>query len=264
MNKAAAAIVLAATGSVASAQFVSDVIYTLTAENANGTDTRTIRMTSPGVQTVDGGFTWTIGDNPALQNGMSFSNGAVLDASSQFGISVGATDGSPFGSGNASAGSAPASLVTSVFTNFSGTAGASDTVFTISTAVVGVGTINNMFSGSGGFALTDTTPAGGSATVSAGDPAFGADFIGYFFGGSLAGTLLTGPASTATSISGSDFVNGSEAGLISTLSLTYSVTVTADDQFGGNAFFAVTGVIPSPGVLGLAGLSGLVAARRRR
>ena len=245
---AAMAAIVSVAGA-ASGQVVGTQLYTITATNNNGTSTMNVVLgASAGITTVMNGggdtigFTWNVFD--AFGGDLTFANGAKLLQNSTFGVTS---------TGNSA----------QIDINFTVNAANGDTTFTVTSGQVVAGTFDNTYEGSAAFSLTDTESFGGLATASAGDPALGGDFFGLLFDGSLIATAITGPFSTTFSVNGNGDFNGAFAPTVNSASAVYSVTVTEDDIFAGNATAFITG-IPTPGTFAVVVAGGLLSARRRR
>lgn len=152
-----------------------------------------------------------------------------------------------------------------VHLSFAVQAGVSDTVFTISTALLSFPTINNPIgTASGSLTVTDTD--GNGATVSGIDavPIYQWDYNGFVPGGSDFAALLTSVSAGAFQ-SNSASANVGPAGIagdVSDMSGRVHFTLTANDLASGTGSFVIE--IPTPGSLGLASLAALVAVPRRR
>lgn len=149
--------------------------------------------------------------------------------------------------------------------NFTAVAGAAATVFTVYSgeltfpALTGASGI-----ASAGLTVTDRNGDGaqltGSFTGKAhranynGDVAFG---MGVTFGDLVSG-IVTGPFGTNI---GAESVSGLIPVPVTSMSAGFEFTLSANDSVGGTSVFQV---IPTPGAVAVAGLGGLLAARRRR
>lgn len=235
------------------------ILYTITASNANGSASLNIFSDNPNLVVDDtGSLTWSLASVREFRD----AGGnliATLDAANlgqQFFTANIGTDTAPRGPGQPAA---------SLALDFAVTAGGLDTVFTISSTVLLPGTfIIPVYEATAAVTVTDTTPVGGSATLTGNGQFapnaynFGFDAIGF---AGLVGTPLT----TATSTTGSQGAGPANVGnSINSLFANFSFVLSANDLASGTSFLSVVDVVPSPASVALLGLGGLVATRRRR
>lgn len=148
---------------------------------------------------------------------------------------------------------------------FSVLAGAADTDFTISTALLSFPAINNAIgSASGSVTVTDVDGNGASIAGIGGAPIFEWDYNGLVPTGTNFVTFVNGTAAGAFQ-SATDSANFGPVvigGNVSDISGAVNFRLSANDRASGTGVFVVE--IPTPGAIGLASLAGLTALRRRR
>lgn len=159
-----------------------------------------------------------------------------------------------------------------VATSFAVTAGNSNTNFTVTSALVSFPSLlNPLGRTSAGLTVTDNTGNGASVSGNLlGGSVFTSRYNGQAPAGSLFANLIAGPLveptgfgseSASASFPGAPGAFAPIAGSVSSMSTMWDFTVTQNDQASGTSVFVL---VPSPGTLGLLGLSGLALARRRR
>lgn len=151
-----------------------------------------------------------------------------------------------------------------VTVNFTAVGGAGPTAFTFSSGLlVFAPMVNPTGSASAGYSLTDRDGNGASVVGAYSGNAYRADYNGLVPGGIQYATLapdLSFAAPFFTQVS-SSATTGGVAGTVSGMSAEFSFTVSANDLVSGTSVFQL---VPTPGALAVAGMGGLLAARRRR
>jgi MYXO-CTERM domain-containing protein len=153
--------------------------------------------------------------------------------------------------------------------NFSVSAGSLMTAFTINSPLLSFATINSAVGrASAGVTATDTD-GDGATVAAAGQPAlYLSQYNGFVPSGTLFADLIAGPVSApafdSQTASGSSPGGGGFSPIadpVSDMSARFNFTLTANDEASGTSTYEI---IPTPGVIALLGLGGLVATRRRR
>lgn len=244
---AIATAALAACGTAASATIIDNIIYNIEASSSLGTASFTAEAVD---DDGDGFYTWSM-ESMDLMDDESLI--ATLDS----------------GDTSVNGPMSPAN----VNLNFAVSAGAADTTFSISSAILTFADIDPAFAGAtAGITLTDA--GGGGANLAGG---FGGDaYRATLNGDALAGTgtefdtLVAGFGTLSTQTNGESspgtfpLLTSVEPIALTQISSAFSFTLTAGDSASGTSTFRVDDVVPTPGTVGLLGLAGLAAARRRR
>ncbi len=143
--------------------------------------------------------------------------------------------------------------------NFVVTAGAATTHFIIASAVLGFST--GLYTAQASASIT-TTDGDGNGATSTGQ--FGVnDTFGAFCNGQLIGTSTQGVAVGGFGSQGNSGSIGPANYTASSMQSMWDFTLTPHDSASGTSVYVKT-LVPTPGTLGLIGLAGLAAARRRR
>jgi hypothetical protein len=230
--------------SATAAADISPVIFHIQATTATGTDTW-MATVDQGEFGPGGTYSWTLADDIELRS----QTGELLGTLS----------------------SATTFIIEDpvVSIGFAVQAGAADTVFTITSALLGFPAINPAEGrATGSITGTDTTGDGFNIAGQHGTAMVTAQYNGLAPGGTVFANLLTLPLSSPTPFD-SDSANEASpfmgfapiAGTVNDISLQYSFSLTAGDIASGTGVFVV---VPGPGAAGVLGLIGLVAMRRRR
>ncbi|MEM0982508.1 MAG: hypothetical protein AAGI17_01015 [Planctomycetota bacterium] len=295
-------LILAAVAGSASAQ-VSDVLYSITATNGDGTASFSISQSeleaiggTEGVISTDG-LNWSL-NGPLELRSTDGTLIATLESASSFASLSGANPDTTLGGGlGGSAGGSGSTFGTdpAVNVSFSVLAGASDTVFTISSSELTFTPLTNVV-GMATAAITLTDTLGDGATITglvdsgnigtgpngrdiAGSPSGVTHQYGAFVDGSAAdnvitpfGFLLDSPFSVVGF--GSDTISEDDPGAgfrpvgldpVSSISSQFSFTLSANDTASGTSRFVIAGqIVPAPATFSALAGMGILASRRRR
>jgi len=258
---ATAITVLVASGSTASATIVDNIVYSVEASSSLGSATFTAMGTD---SDGDGVYDWNLSSPQELVDPGSGNMIARLGG----------------GQAAANEGNSPST----VSLNFAVEAGAADTTFNISSAFLQVDPLSPVFAAAtanlgandaggdngnpdgflsltGGFAdgFAFRSEVNGEALVDGdGGVAFQQFFSDPFTGPGSDSDDATVPGNFPFRIPFDDVTS------VHSLSAAFSFTLSAEDQANGGAVFVVDDVVPTPGTVGLLGLAGLAAVRRRR
>ncbi|MEP0843663.1 MAG: PEP-CTERM sorting domain-containing protein, partial [Phycisphaerae bacterium] len=148
--------------------------------------------------------------------------------------------------------------------NFTVTAGAVPTTFTITTAVLGFAPINNPLAfATAAITVTDNDHDGAMTTgLQPGGKAYQARINAGVPWANLVDMVMSPPDDSATGSERRPTPSGREmiAGLVSSIQTEFKFTLTANDSASGTSRFDV---IPEPATLGLLVAGGLALLRRR-
>lgn len=223
---------------------ISQVVLRIQATNAEGTGSWTA-LIDAGSFNPDGTYSWTLG--------------APVQLRSSTGVVVGTlTAGNTF-------------IVEDplVSLGFSVQAGAVDTAFQITSALLSFPSINPAEGrASGTITATDINSNGTTLTGLHGGSMLRTQYNGFVPAGTTFADLLVGPMSNAEAFGSVADSSDSPGvgftpipGTVTDISMQYFFTLSAGDIASGTGTFIVA---PAPGALGLLGLAGLAGAGRRR
>jgi len=246
---AAALLVSAAFTATASAD-ISEIVFTIVAENENGVSTPwTARFDPSYFDPRDNSYDWSLQGTVALNDAQ----------------------------GNLIAGLSMAHVYCredpQVDLNFAVFAGALNTTFTITSPHLSFGTMSNVEGRtSAGVSATDLNSDGVSVSSWNGDSIYTSRYNGNVPGGTTFRDEFNGtfsnpvPGQTVT-IGAADFPGAGAfspiAGPVSDMSSRFRFTLSAGDIASGTSLFEIREV-PTPAGMTLLGLGGILVARRRR
>jgi hypothetical protein len=148
--------------------------------------------------------------------------------------------------------------------NFTASAAGSTTNFVFASGILNFPALTGVTAtASAGYSLTDRNGDGATLTGAYSGNAYRADTNGLVPAGNLFATLapdLTFATPFNTVVSSSNAA-GAIAGSVSSMSSQFEFSLSAFDLASGTSVFTV---VPTPGAAMIAGLGGLLAARRRR
>lgn len=149
-----------------------------------------------------------------------------------------------------------------VTVNFTAVSGVTDTTFTFTSGLLSYAAIpGSVAFATAGTTVTDNDSNGATLTGLYGGDAYKATYNGSSVFDTLISTYSVPADDTLAKSERSPGSGTTAIGTTSSMQADWNFTLSANDQVGGTSRFSI---VPAPGAMGLMGVAGLMAGRRRR